>query len=218
MIHCNLCNVAFNNVQHTFVWANIAEDYDMCFECQEVNGDVAQQHNLVLMTLVQRANGLFAPEAPPPNFLQPPVPFVPVPENSPFAAFAPFVPGVSASQPPDPLFYKCWDRGDNVTLKTVTPGDHDEFLKIMKDHKRMERIDRDAALEEGFQVPLLGSEMVKPLFRSVRKKDKVQIIDFEDLTGASGICIGVDSPDGIVKLDHNSEIKIVPLENLVAVE
>jgi len=215
MIHCNLCNVAFNNVQHTFVWANIAEDYDMCFECQEMNGDVAQQHSLVLMTLVQRTNGLFAPEAPPPNFLQPPAPFVPGPDNSPFAVFG--LPSAPAPVP-DPLFYKCWDHGDNVTLKMVTPGNHDEFLKIMKDHKRMERIDRDAALEEGFQVPLLHSDMVKPLFRAVRKRDRVQITDFEDLTGASGICIGVDTGDGIVKLDHTSEIKIVPLENLVAVE
>ena len=216
MFYCNLCNVALNNVQHTFVWANIAEDYDMCFECQEMNGDVAAQHSLVLMTLMQRSNGLFVPDQPPPP--QNPAPFLPLPENSPFAAFAPFVPSVSVPQPQDPLFYKCWDRAGNVTLKMVTPGDHDEFMKIMKDYTRMEKIDRDGALEEGFQVPIMHSEMVKPLFRPVKKHDKVQITDFEDLTGASGICLGVDSPDGIVKLDHTSEIKIVPLENLVPVE
>ena len=125
------CNVCHAIIQHNAaLWSNPAQDYDMCLSCYPTNSLLAQQRGCVRMTLLARLEQTMA-------IL-----------NAAHAAQGPAVdPG-----PFVPLYkqkrYKCWDHDGTVHVKSIWPGDHEEFLRIMKTHKRIAELSSEEDMGE----------------------------------------------------------------------
>lgn len=228
---CDLCDVALIAPAHTSIFSNVQTDYDMCAPCHQENPQTAQDNAVVETTVTIRMANWLAQQPEAPAMWQ-----AWVAANA--ANAQPFVPAGQGPNMMAPLFhpvynpnnparvkkrklFKCWDAKGGVHLEAVAEDDHEEILKIMKTHSRMDAISWVQAKEEGLEPPkgewfprVDPDESKWP-----KKKDKCRVTGPADsgLVGQLATLIGVDHPDGIIKMIENSDVKIVPMKYLETV-
>ena len=157
------CNVCHSVVRHDeMLWSNPQVNYDMCCSCHSsspFHQASAQQHTCVLMTYQARMDQTLAmllqaqAQAQAAQAAQ----AVQVPAMEPEPFILPPAPWMQPSTHPlnRRKQYRCWDRDGTVHVKSICPRDHEEFLRVMKTHTRIEELSPEEVEAQGLDSAML---------------------------------------------------------------
>ena len=118
-------------------------------------------------------------------------------------------------------YYKAWTplAGGRIKknarlLKAGTPLKTSELTKLLEEFTSVDLITE--AKYQQIVREQKGIEQVWHRGARPKKKDKVEVMTGE-LKGCYATLIGIDVDDGIINMQANSDIKIIPMDNLATI-